>query len=178
MNYAILDLSGHVLYTTSSFDGRPPVPPEGCTVEEVSRVFPEQPSPWHRFHWPTQSWVDHRGLADLKASKRAEINAAWEAASVGTFEFGGKLIDCSRSSRSDIDGVQAEVALTGALPAGFPGQWKARDNSWLPIPDVATWTQFIKAMVAQGLVNFGKAQALKAQIEASESAQDLDGVVW
>jgi len=172
-NYVLIGEDGYVLCTASGagYDNLP-----GWV--EINEPLPAQPSPFHRLHWATMAWIDPRSFASLKSDKHREINLAWEAASVGAFEFGGKLIDCSRSSRSDIDGVQAEIALTGALPAGFPGQWKAQDNSWVPIPDAATWTQFIQAMVAQGLTNFGKAQALKAQIDAAESAQDLDGIVW
>ena len=53
-----------------------------------------------------------------------------------------------------------------------------RDNSLLPIPDVAAWTAFYGAMVAAGNANFGKAQQLKAALEAANTVAEVAAVVW
>lgn len=117
-------------------------------------------------------------LDESKAAKNAEINAARAVANTGTFEHGGKTFSCDQLSRSDIDGVNGEVALTGALPQGFPGAWKAVDNTFLPIADVAAWTAFYRSMVAQGAANFAHAQQLKTQLAAATTTEEVAAIVW
>lgn len=117
-------------------------------------------------------------LDALKAAKNTEINAARLAANQGTFEHAGKLIACDPLSRSDIDGINGFVALTGSLPPGWPGGWKAADNSLLPIADVAAWTAFYGAMVAAGNAHFAHSQALKSQLAAATTAEEVAAISW
>lgn len=117
-------------------------------------------------------------LEALKARKNAEINAARLRANRSTFTFQGKAIACDELSRSDIDGVQAKVARTGALPTGFPGAWKAADNTYVLIPDATTWDNFFDAMVAQGTANFMHSEQLKAQLAAAETPEEVEAIVW
>lgn len=152
----------------------------------VERVM-SLPTSWTAGQWQLDAggqWLDlgpsrhATELAAAKAQKNSEINAARLAANQSTFAHAGKLIACDPLSRSDIDGVNGFVALTGALPPGWPGAWKAADNSLLSIPDVAAWTAFYGAMVAAGNANFGKAQALKAALEAASTVAEVAAVVW
>lgn len=115
---------------------------------------------------------------EIKAAKNTEINLARAAANTGTFIHDGKAFACDALSRGDIDGVNGEVALTGALPQDFPGAWKALDNTFLPIADVAAWTAFYRAMVAQGAANFAHAQQLKAQLAAATTPEAVAAIVW
>jgi len=117
-------------------------------------------------------------LDELKAAKNAEINRARELANTRTFDHGGKSFSCDRLSRGDIDGVNGYVALYGALPPGFPGAWKAVDDSHLPIADVDAWKAFYAAMVARGAANFLHAQELKAQLAAAATAEEVAAIVW
>jgi hypothetical protein len=118
------------------------------------------------------------GLDAVKMRKNAEINAARLAANRTTFVFAGKDISCDELSRSDIDGVNGIVALTAALPPGFPNAWKALDNTYVSIPDVATWTAFYAAMVAKGTENFAHSQQLKAQLEAATTHAQVEAIQW
>lgn len=70
------------------------------------------------------------------------------------------------------------VALYGALPPGFPGAWKAVDNTYLPIANVDAWKVFYTAMVAQGAANFAHAQELKAQLAAATTPEAVAAIVW
>lgn len=115
---------------------------------------------------------------ELKAAKNAEINAARAVANTSTFAHGGKAFSCDQLSRSDIDGVNGYVAIYGALPPGFPGAWKAVDNTYLPIADVEAWKVFYTAMVAQGAANFAHAQELKAQLAAATTPEAVAAIVW
>lgn len=112
-------------------------------------------------------------VEQIAALKNEDINAWRLSASYSTFPYGGKLIACDALSRSDIDGVNGYVALYNALPVGFPGAWKATDNTYITIADVATWKLFYSEMVATGAANFAHSQSLKAQMAAIVS----DGVM-
>lgn len=117
-------------------------------------------------------------LDAIVAAKNKEINAARLAANQGTFEHAGKLVACDPLSRSDIDAINGFVALTGSLPPGWPGGWKAADNSLLPIADVAAWTAFYGSMVAAGNAHFAHSQALKAQLAAATTAEEVAAISW
>ena len=117
-------------------------------------------------------------LSELKAIACETINAARLRANQGMFSFGGKRFQCDALGRSDIDGMNGCIALLRALPTTWLGQWKAGDNSFLPIPDVATWTAFYGAMVAQGQANFVQSQTLKAQIDAATTPEAVALVIW
>lgn len=118
-------------------------------------------------------------VADMKAAKNAAINAARLLANESFFTFAGKQIAVDRMSRSDIDATHGAVLMLGAMPGGWPGAWKTADNSYVAIPDVATWGSFYGAMVAQGIANFAHSQALKAQLAAAATPEEVEAVpVW
>lgn len=117
-------------------------------------------------------------LATLKAAKNAEINAARLAANFSTFMHAGKVIACDQLSRSDIDGTNGFVSLYGSMPPGWPGGWKAVDNSYVPIVGVTGWKAFYGSMFAAGNANFAKAQALKAQLDAATTAEEVAAIAW
>ncbi len=99
-------------------------------------------------------------LEEAKAAKNDEINAARLTANRSTFVHGGKTIACDELSRSDIEGANGAIANLGALPPGWPGAWKAVDNTYLVIDTVAKWKAFYLSMFAAGSANFTHAQAL------------------
>lgn len=117
-------------------------------------------------------------LAELKDAKNTEINAWRAQANTGTFAHDGKAFACDALSRSDIDGVNGYAAIYGALPPDFPGAWKAVDNSYYPIADLAAWKAFYASMVAAGTANFMHAQQLKAQLAAAETPEAIAAIVW
>lgn len=88
------------------------------------------------------------------------------------------MFSCDALSRGDIDGMNGYVALYDALPPEFPGAWKAEDNSYYPIASVAAWKAFYASMVAAGTENFAHSEALKAQLAAAATAEEVAAVVW
>lgn len=50
------------------------------------------------------------------------------------------------------------------------------DNTYVAIPDKATWVQFYGAMVAAGMTHFNHAQALKSQLSAATTAAQVEAV--
>lgn len=117
-------------------------------------------------------------LSQIKTAKNEEINLARDAANTSSFAHGGKTFSCDQLSRSDIDGVNGYVALYGALPPGFPGAWKAVDNTYLPIPDIEAWKTFYTSMVVAGAANFAHAQELKTQLAAATTPEGVTAIVW
>lgn len=117
-------------------------------------------------------------LEELKAAKNDEINAARLAANFSHFEHAGKQIACDQLSRSDIDGTNGFVALYGALPPGWPGGWKAIDNTYVAIADVTDWKAFYASMFAAGSANFARAQALKDALAAADTAAEVAAIGW
>lgn len=123
-------------------------------------------------------WVETATLEELKSRKNREINTARLTANRTSFMFNGKAIACDELSRSDIDGVNGKVTLTGTMPSNWNGYWKAIDNSYVPIPDVSTWTAFYTAMVDAGEFNFAHAQALKQQLANATTPESVALIQW
>jgi len=116
--------------------------------------------------------------AGAKAVKNTEINLWRGQANSSTFTHLGKVIACDALSRSDIDGVAGSISLTGAFPVGFPGAWKAVDNSYLMLPTIQAFKDLYASMTAQGAVNFARAQTLKAALAAATTQAAIDAIVW
>lgn len=133
-----------------------------ATPEEVAEIEARQTS----------------GLAQQKAAKNEQINAWRAAANLSTFPHAGKFIACDELSRSDIDGVANHIALFGEFPAGFPGGWKATDNTVLPLADVDAFRAMYASMTAQGTENFNHSQELKAQLALAATLEEIAAIQW
>jgi hypothetical protein len=123
-------------------------------------------------------WSDSEDLAAMKLRKSAEINAARLLANQSYFDFADKQIACDEVSMLDIQCINAEVCLTRKIPSTFPGYWKARDNTYTSIPDVATWTLFIQAMVTRGAAHFAHAQKLKSDLAVAATPAQVEAISW
>lgn len=130
------------------------------------------------------SWVETAPLAEIKARKNAEIDAARESANRTYFDFAGQRIACEDMSWKDIISTNAEISITHQMPANWVGGWKAKDKTpeggpiYVAIPDVATWVLFIQAMVARGTAHFLKSQGLKNQLAAATSPEQIAAISW
>lgn len=123
-------------------------------------------------------WQEMASLDDLREAKKIEINKCRELANTTYFEFQNKQIACDALAWKDILSANCYVALTGQMPEDWPGGWKTVDNSYVAIPDVATWTQFIGAMVSRGTAHFHHAQQLKALLGAAETPEQIAAITW
>ena len=167
-------------YRLYEMAAEPAYNPETQRIELTSTPVQRVGQPWLR-GWVVIDLSANEVAAQLaaaKAEKHAEINAARLGANTSTFTHAGKVIACDQLSRSDIDGTNGFVTLYGALPPGWPGGWKAVDNTYLPIADVAAWKAFYTSMFAAGAANFAKAQALKASLDTATTLAQVRGVVW
>jgi hypothetical protein len=181
-HFAVVNAAGFVLRVVQCPNDQLPAEEDPAQCVELSgwTGWPVAPHPGAQLRLVegVRQWNDPRSLDQMRVDKNAEINAARLAANRGGFMFAGKLISTDELSRSDIDGTNGAVALTGEFPAGWPGAWKTEDNSYIPITDIETWKAFYAAMVAQGAQNFATAQALKAQLAAASTAAEIDAVRW
>lgn len=141
---------------------------------KVSRLSP-RPSEHHQFNYTTKQWEDPRTLDDLKAAKNAAITARRVREDM-RFEFGGKWFQADEAAWKQISGTHGWVAAQNSMPPGWPGQWKAEDNTFMPIPDPATWWQFYGAVLARGSSNFMRGEQLKAQLAAATTPAEVEAV--
>ena len=172
-------------YASVQFGTMPAHDPATQRVVEVAPV--EEGGKWRQSFEVVQ--LTHEELAQraaaavsaldaARASKNADINAARQAANFSTFTHGGKAFACDQLSRSDIDGTNGYVALYGALPADWPGGWKAVDNTYTAIADVLAWKSFYGSMFAAGNANFAHAQALKQALAAAQTIEEVEAIQW
>lgn len=117
-------------------------------------------------------------IDELRAAKNEEINAARADANLSTFPHEGKHFACDSLSRSDIDGVANHIALFDGFPEGFPGAWKAVDNTMLPLADVDAFRAMYASMTAQGAENFNHSQELKVQLAAASTPEEIAAIQW
>jgi hypothetical protein len=156
-------------------------PPEPAQYQSVERAGAESVNGEWRYKWAVRDWSAQeiaQALDAAKAAKNAEINEARATANRTSFAYAGKAIACDALSRGDIDGTNGYIALYGAMPPGFPGGWKAIDNTYVAIPDVDTWKAFYTAMFAQGAANFAKSQTLKAALAAAATTSEVAAINW
>lgn len=189
--YVIVSAAGIALYQDGLIDPAemegPPAPPPDVTPH-VAHLLLEpidwsaQPSPTCVLRWPSLEWEEASSLVELKATKNAEIDRARETANRTYFDFAGMRIACGDIDWKDIMSASAEISLTHEMPADWVGFWKGKDDEgntqYVPIPDVATWTLFIQAMVARGQTHFRKSQDMKAQLAAATTPEQIAAITW
>lgn len=122
--------------------------------------------------------ITNETLSQLKAAKNLQISEWRAQANRSTFPYAGKVIACDELSRSDIDAVAGAISLNGAFPAGFPNAWKAIDNTYISLPDIASFKAMYNAMTAQGTINFARSQQLKTALASAQTAQEIDAIKW
>lgn len=113
-----------------------------------------------------------------KVKKNQQINEWRLAANQTSFPHSGKSIACDALSRSDIDAVANSISLSGSFPVGFPGAWKAIDNTYVMLPDVDAFKALHASMTLQGTINFGKSQTLKTQLAAATTLDQINSITW
>lgn len=162
-------------------DEEPPVA-DGCDSGSIEQTI---------LHWPLQEikgtdlyfkngclvWEDARTIEEARLAKNAEINAAKYAADQTSFTFSGKEIQADPHSMLQIQSTNGIILLTGVIPT-VAQSWKTLDNQYVSLPDIATWTQFYEAMVMKGAANHVKAQALKSQLAAAVTKEDIGKIKW
>ena len=125
----------------------------------------------------TQELKDEQ-LVAAKAAKNNLINS-WRAQANQTyFVHLGKQVACDALSRGDIDAVANEINLNGVFPYGFPGVWKAIDNTYISMDTLDKFKAMYSSMTLQGTINFGRSMTLKSQLAAATSLGAVEALAW
>lgn len=120
-------------------------------------------------------------LAELKAAKRAEINAARDLAEQGGFEYLGKTFDSDPVSCQRIScAAQAMVVMPEVIgdEQGEPTiTWTCQDNSTIEL-NAAQLQGLVVALAQHSNTCHQKATALKKRLDAAETAEEIAAIAW
>ena len=137
-------------------------------VAEGNTPIPMQPAPYYEL-------VDGEWVADLdaaKAAKKAEIAAARYVAEVAGVTVGGVVVRTDRESQALITGA----ALTATQDAAYSCTWKS--ESGFVTLDAATVLAVADAVRTHVQTCFDTEYAKCAQIDAAQTVEDVEVVVW
>ena len=163
---------------------------EGVTVQEGvaswetdyildGNVTPKgvPPSADHIFDYTTKQWVDPRTLDDHKSAKWKEIKCQRDVAEFATFtynnmEFDGDL-DAQRRLAAYISVSKSSIAAGQPFEAEFT--LANNTNVTLTAQDfVGIELAKVQAVAA----TFNHASALRAQIDAATTVQEVEAITW
>ncbi len=113
-----------------------------------------------------------------KEAKNSEINDCRLAANEVSFYHAGKNIACDALSKTDLLCTAIYIGLTGSFRPGFPGAWKAIDNTYLLLPDVQAFKDMFGSMIDAGNSNFMHAQQLKQQLASATTIDQINSITW
>lgn len=119
-------------------------------------------------------------LAAAKAIQRRRINAARDAAEDAGFDYLGKRFDSNAQSIKRLYGaaMAAQSALSaGAIPGDHFVDWTCADGSVKPLT-YAEAAGLVVAMAPIGAALHAKAKALKAQVEAATTVEQVGAIQW
>ena len=168
-----------------------PEPPQGCLRMlgalppnapsywdgEVFILKPPPPSAHHIFDYTTKQWVDPRTLGDHKSAKWKEIKRQRDVAEFATFtynnmEFDGDF-DAQRRLASYISVSKSSIAAGQPFEAEFT--LANNTNVTLTAQDfVGIELAKVQAVAA----TFNHASALRAQIDAATTVQEVESITW
>ena len=116
-------------------------------------------------------------LEELKFAKRAEINAARDAAEQGGFFYMGKIFDSDIVSCIRIQGAAQSMQAASMVEEVPSITWTCKDNSTIEL----TAQELLGLSVA--LAEWSnqchqKATTLKTQIENATSQEELEKITW
>lgn len=141
--------------------------------------YPEAPTPTCNLHWTgALTWIDEADLAAQRANKNAQINAAWIREDSVEFHYAGERIGAEPDDALRLNAINGFISLMGVMPPDWPGVWKTKANTFIPLPDVDAWKPFYTAFVTKGVANYMAAQSLKAQIAAATTAAEIAAIAW
>ena len=144
-------------------NGIPYIKEEKYTVQEYVKYYQlvELPKP---------------SLDKLKLAKREEINQARDEAEQGGFTYMGKVFDSDQVSCLRITAAAQAMSL---LPASDENKitWTTQDNSTIDLT-AAELMGLVGALAQWSNTCHEKATKLKEQIEACQTAEELEKIQW
>nr|DAK74325.1 MAG TPA: protein of unknown function (DUF4376) [Caudoviricetes sp.] len=135
----------------------------------------------HRYFRINKIIIPEATLEELKIAKRAEINAARDAAEQSGFEYMGKTFDSDPISCRRISCAAQAMVVMPAVIGDEQGEptitWTCQDNTTIDL--TAAELQGLVAALAQWSNScHEKATGLKAQIENAQTAAEVEEISW
>lgn len=116
-------------------------------------------------------------LDELKSKKREEINQARDAAEQGGFEYMGKVFDSDPISCQRMACASQAMSLLPITEEAPVITWTCQDNSTIDL-NAQQLGGLIVALATWSNTCHEKATALKAQIDAAKTAEELEKITW
>lgn len=113
-------------------------------------------------------------LDELKLLKRAEINSARDRTEQGGFEYLGKVFDSDMISCQRISTAAQAMAFAQEETAIV---WTCQDNTTISL-NKTQLAGLVVALAEWSNTCHQKATALKAQIDAAKTAEELEKITW
>ena len=124
--------------------------------------------------WYLVGYAPVQPLGELKNLKRAEINQARDAEEQGGFEYLGKVFDSDQVSCIRISSAAQAMQYADDTATIT---WTTQDNSTIDL-NKSQLMGLVVALAQHSNTCHQKATSLKAQIDACESKEELDKIVW
>ena len=124
--------------------------------------------------WYLVGYAPTQPLDKLKTLKRAEINRARDEAEQGGFEYMGKVFDSDQVSCIRISSAAQAMQYADDTATIT---WTTQDNSTIDL-NKAQLMGLVVALAQWSNECQQKATALKAQIDACASKEELDAISW
>ena len=140
-----------------------------------------------KIKWIGSSWIYEKmpepespkelTIEELKSIKRSEINQARDEAEQGGFEYMGKTFDSDPISCQRIS-CAAQAMQTLSLSTEVPSiTWTCKDNSTVDLSS-SDLVGLVVALADHSNKCHQKATELKAKIDACETKEELDLIIW
>lgn len=113
-------------------------------------------------------------LDELKSQKRAEINYVRDRTEQGGFEYLGKTFDSDQISAQRISMAAQAMALADDTAKIT---WTCQDNTTIDL-NKTQLVGMVAALAEWSNTCHQKATALKAKIEAAQTAEELENITW
>lgn len=141
----------------------------GFTEQDVEKAYNNR--------WYLKEFLPQKPLAELKSEKRAEINKARDEAEQGGFEYMGKVFDSDPISCQRIS-CAAQAMQMSAMTEETPTiVWTCKDNTTIEL-NAQELMGLVVALAEWSNTCHEKATALKKQIEACQTPEELDPIKW
>lgn len=139
------------------------------------RDKPEQPSVNHTWDSATETWsVTPARFAEIKAEARERITTARNTEESAGFTAYGKVFDSDSAALQRISVVALAAKMADET---FSIDWTCADNSVITLSKAQF--SMLPAIMAQAANALHiKARALKAQIDAASSLEEIEAVQW
>ena len=141
------------------------------TIDEDNTERAYDGSLWEKGYAP------QKPLEELKLEKRAEINAARDAAEQGGFFYMGKTFDSDIVSCIRIQGAAQSMQAASMAEEVPTITWTCQDNSTIEL-SAQELLGLSVALAEWSNTCHQKASALKAQIENATSEEELEKISW